>query len=94
MNDIAKVLIDNPTYIVEVRGHTDNVGKAEMNQDLSERRALSVKNYLIGKGVPEKRMTSHGFGDTLPITTNKTSAGRALNRRVEFIVTFEEISFE
>ena len=94
LNDIAKVLLDNPTYLIEVRGHTDNVGKPEMNQDLSERRALAVKNYLIGKGVPEKRMTSNGFGDTLPVATNKTSAGRALNRRVEFIVTFEEVTYE
>ena len=94
LNQIAKVLIDNPTYLVEVRGHTDNVGKKEMNQDLSERRALAVKNYLIGKGVPEKRMTSNGFGDTMPVASNKTSAGRALNRRVEFIVTFEEVTFE
>lgn len=94
LNQIAAVLIDNPTYLVEVRGHTDNVGKAEMNQDLSERRAMSVKNYLIGKGVPEKRMTSHGFGDTLPVATNKTAAGRTLNRRVEFLVTFEDVTFE
>lgn len=94
LNDIAKVLIENPTYLIEVRGHTDNVGKAEMNQDLSEKRALAVKNYLIGKGVPEKRMTSKGFGDTLPIAPNKSSAGRALNRRVEFIITFEEVKYE
>lgn len=94
LNQIAKVLVDNPTYLVEVRGHTDNVGKAEMNQDLSERRALAVRNYLIGKGVAEKRMTSNGFGDTMTVATNKTAAGRTLNRRVEFVVTFEEVTYE
>jgi outer membrane protein OmpA-like peptidoglycan-associated protein len=94
LNQIAKVLIDNPTYLIEVRGHTDNVGKMEMNMDLSERRALSVRNYLISKGVDEKRMTSNGFGDTLPVASNKTAAGRTLNRRVEFIVSFEEVTYE
>lgn len=94
LNQIAEVLIANPTYLIEVRGHTDNVGKPDANLILSEKRAEAVRLYLIGKGVAEKRMTSHGFGDTLPVATNKTAAGRALNRRVEFVVTFEEITFE
>jgi outer membrane protein OmpA-like peptidoglycan-associated protein len=94
LNQIAEVLINNPTYLIEVRGHTDNVGKPDANLILSDRRAESVRLYLIGKGVSEKRMTSKGFGDTLPVATNKTAAGRALNRRVEFVVTFEEVTFE
>ena len=94
LNQIAKVLIDNPTYIVEVQGHTDNVGKEEMNQVLSEKRATAVRDYLISKGVEEKRISSKGYGITKPVAPNTTAAGRAKNRRVEFMVTFEEVKFE
>lgn len=94
LNQIAKVLIDNPTYLIEVQGHTDNVGKPEMNQTLSEKRAIAVRNYLISKNVEEKRITSKGYGDTKPVAPNTTAAGRAKNRRVEFVVTFEEVKFE
>lgn len=87
---IAKVLIDNPTYIVDIQGYTDNVGKPEVNLVTSEKRASAVRDYLIEKGVSAERMTSHGFGDTKPVASNKTSKGRATNRRVEFVVTFEE----
>ncbi|MBN2767150.1 MAG: OmpA family protein [Paludibacteraceae bacterium] len=94
LNQIAKVLIDNPTYLIEVQGHTDNVGKVEMNQTLSENRASAVRDYLINKGVEEKRITAKGYGDTKPVATNKTAQGRAKNRRVEFMVTFEEVKYE
>jgi outer membrane protein OmpA-like peptidoglycan-associated protein len=90
LNDIATVLTNNPTYLIEVQGHCDNTGNPEENLILSNERALAVKNYLIGKGIDEKRMTSKGYGDTMPIGDNKTSWGRALNRRVEFIVSFEK----
>jgi outer membrane protein OmpA-like peptidoglycan-associated protein len=90
LNQIAKVLIDNPTYLIEVRGHTDNVGKPASNLILSEKRALAVKEYLIGKGVATERMTSNGFGDKLPVAPNTSAANKAKNRRVEFVVTFEE----
>lgn len=94
LNQIAKVLIDNSNYLIEVQGHTDNVGKPEMNKILSEKRATAVRNYLISKGVDEKRITSNGYGDTKPVASNKTSQGKAKNRRVEFVVTFEEVTFE
>lgn len=90
LDKISKVLVENPTYLVEIRGHTDNVGKADANLLISEKRAAAVKDYLISKGVQAERMTSHGFGDTQPVASNKTSKGRASNRRVEFVVTFEE----
>jgi len=90
LNKISQVLIDNPTYLIEVRGHTDNVGKPALNLILSGKRASAVRDYLIGKGINPTRMTSHGFGDTLPIASNKTTAGKVKNRRVEFIVTFED----
>lgn len=94
LNDIAKIFIDNPAYYVEVQGHTDNVGKYSFNMDLSERRAQAVRTYLIKQGVPAKRLTAHGYGPDKPIADNKTSAGRAKNRRVEFMITFEEITYE
>ena len=61
---------------------------------MSEKRAASVKKYLTDKGVAVTRMTSNGFGENDPIADNKTSKGRALNRRVEFLVSFEEVSYE
>jgi len=94
LGQIAEVLISNPTYLIQIQGHTDNVGNPASNLSLSDRRAAAVKEFLTGKGVAETRMTSKGFGDTLPVETNKTTAGKAKNRRVEFVVTFEETSFE
>ncbi|MDD3080298.1 MAG: DUF5723 family protein [Paludibacter sp.] len=94
LNQIAKVLTDNPNYLVEVQGHTDNVGNPENNQKLSEARANSVRDYLISKGIAEKRITAKGYGDTKPIASNKTWQGRAKNRRVEFMISFEEVTFE
>jgi len=90
LNQIAEVLVANPTYLVEVQGHTDNVGKPAANMTLSDNRANAVKEYLVKKGVAATRMTSHGYGDTMPVASNKTTKGKALNRRVEFVVTFEE----
>ena len=94
LNDIAKIFIDNTDYIVEVQGHTDNVGKRDYNIDLSERRAQAVRTYLIEKGVPATRLSAHGYGPDVPIADNKTKEGRAKNRRVEFNITFEEITYE
>jgi outer membrane protein OmpA-like peptidoglycan-associated protein len=68
----------------EVGGHTDNVGKPEYNQVLSERRAVSVAKYLTSKGVDAKLLTSKGYGDTTPIGDNATTEGKAKNRRIEF----------
>jgi outer membrane protein OmpA-like peptidoglycan-associated protein len=94
LDQIAQVLKENPTYLIEIQGHTDNVGNPQKNMELSEKRAIAVKKYLVSKGVEESRMTAKGYGDTMPVASNKTAAGRALNRRVEFIVTFEEVKFE
>ena len=92
LNDIAKVFTENPTWKVEVQGHTDNVGKPDFNLGLSDRRAQAVRKYLVEAGVPEKQLTARGYGDTKPIDTNKTAKGRAQNRRVEFDITFEEVT--
>ena len=94
LNDIAKIFIENTNYIVEVQGHTDNVGKRDYNIDLSERRAQAVRTYLIEKGVPATRLSAHGYGPDVPMADNKTKDGRAKNRRVEFNITFEEVTYE
>jgi outer membrane protein OmpA-like peptidoglycan-associated protein len=94
LDPIANALIANPTYIVEIQGHTDNVGRPDANMILSDKRAEAVKKYLIFRGVDEKRMTSHGFGDTLPVASNATPKGKTLNRRVEFVVTFEALTIQ
>lgn len=94
LNNIAQIFIDNPSYIIEVQGHTDNVGQHDYNIDLSDRRAHTVRTYLINKGVPATRITAHGYGPDVPIDTNETAEGRAKNRRVEFKITFEEITYE
>ena len=94
LDQVATVFKENPTYIIEVQGHTDNVGNPEANMNLSERRAQAVRDYLVKAGVEASRMTAHGYGDTMPIDDNKTKAGRAKNRRVEFKITFEEVNYE
>ena len=72
----------NQTYI-DVYGHTDSTGSDAYNQTLSERRAVSVADYLAGRGVQPARIGTRGFGESQPIASNDTDAGRAANRRVE-----------
>lgn len=83
LNNVVKILQDNPSYKVEIDGHTDTTGTAEKNHVLSHNRANAVKEYFISKGIDESRITSTGYGSDKPIATNKTAAGRAKNRRVE-----------
>ncbi len=92
LDDVVKVLVENPEYRLIISGHTDNVGKPESNLDLSDRRAASVRRYLEEHGIDSTRLSSVGYGDTRPIADNKTSKGRAQNRRVEFEVVYEEVS--
>ncbi len=72
---------------VVIEGHTDNVGKDELNQDLSQRRAESVRKYMIDQGIDAGRLTAQGFGPSKPVADNDTKDGRAKNRRVEFRLT-------
>lgn len=74
-----------PNMTIEIGGHTDNVGSAKMNLDLSDKRAKSVMKYLKERGIPQARMTAKGYGLTVPIATNDTDEGRQKNRRVEII---------
>lgn len=83
LNEVALVLLRNPETKVEIRGYTDNVGTAEYNQILSEKRAETVQTYLVQKGVEKERLFPVGFGFKRNHFSNDTKAGRALNRRVE-----------
>lgn len=87
LNRLADVLMKNRNMAIEVQGHTDNVGTAEVNLRLSQQRADAVRNYLTGKGVPMQRVTSVGLGETRPVASNETTEGQAKNRRVEFVIT-------
>ena len=88
LDDVANVLQKNPQVKkVKVEGHTDWIGSDSYNMKLSQRRADSVVDYLVKKGVSPSRLEAAGYGKTRPIATNKTAAGRAQNRRVEFNVT-------
>jgi flagellar motor protein MotB len=74
----------NKTLVIEIGGHTDNVGSAEMNKKLSELRALEVYKYLAAHNIEQERMKYNGYGLTIPVVPNDTPEGRALNRRTEF----------
>ncbi len=84
LNTVAQVLRDFPDVTVEIQGHTDSRGRDNYNMDLSNRRARAVRDYLLRQNIAPGRMTSQGYGETRPIETNNTPAGRAENRRVEF----------
>lgn len=80
---IAKVMVQYPETQITVQGHTDSTGDAGYNQRLSERRAEAVKDLIIQRGVSPHRISSVGYGETLPVATNATPEGRRMNRRVE-----------
>ena len=73
-----------PAYLIEIGGHTDFVGNSESNQVLSEKRANSVVQFLVEKGLDASRIISKGYGEQMPVESNDTERGRSVNRRVEF----------
>jgi outer membrane protein OmpA-like peptidoglycan-associated protein len=81
-----RALAANPKVRVVITGHTDNVGGQKFNQNLSLKRAQAVKNWLVKKGIPSRRMRTVGRGENEPVASNKTEEGRAENRRMEFYV--------
>ena len=87
LNEVASVLKEHAEFDVQIEGHTDSAGNDELNLVLSKNRALSVMDYLINHGIESDRLSSTGFGETVPIASNNTVEGRALNRRIEFAVT-------
>jgi len=87
LNKLYNFLKENPKMKIEIDGHTDSKGSMEYNQTLSQNRALSVRNYLIKKGIPSDRIVSKGFGKTHPLASNDDEEeGRELNRRTEFVI--------
>jgi len=87
LDEVAQAMQDNPTIHVEIQGHTDSQGDDDFNLKLSQRRAESVRDYLVKKKVAADRMAPKGYGEEVPIADNRTNDGRAQNRRVEFVIT-------
>ena len=88
---ISGIVLAYPELKLEVEGHTDSIGAEEYNQRLSEKRAASVRDYLVDSGITMNSVIARGFGETEPIADNSTTAGRKLNRRVEMIVSGDVI---
>lgn len=86
LSRIAGILLVSKGYRMSVEGHTDSVGTDEYNQKLSEKRADSVRDYLVKAGLPEPTITTQGFGKTKPLVSNDTAQGRQKNRRVEVVI--------
>ena len=85
--DAAATLEKNPSITVEVAGHTDSDGAADYNESLSARRAATVRDFLISRGISADRMTARGYGEAQPVADNSTAAGKAQNRRVVLRIT-------
>jgi outer membrane protein OmpA-like peptidoglycan-associated protein len=86
LDKMADILKENPQMVVEVGGHTDNVGDDQKNLVLSQNRANAVMNYSVKKGVKASQLKAVGYGETQPISENDTDEGRKKNRRVMFTV--------
>ncbi len=87
LEDAAKILKENPSIRVEIQGHTDSQGSDEYNLKLSDGRAWAVVNFLVQNlGIEQGRLTAKGYGESRPVADNSTAEGRALNRRVEFVI--------
>lgn len=86
LGGVAMVLKEYNKTVIEVAGHTDSTGSDQYNQQLSERRAASVANYLVGQGITQQRLLTVGAGESRPVASNDTEAGRAQNRRVEMTI--------
>jgi len=88
---ISGIVLAHPGLNLQVEGHTDSVGGDEYNQELSELRAATVRDFLVQQGVPSASVTARGFGKTQPVASNDTPEGRQRNRRVELVVSGEAI---
>jgi outer membrane protein OmpA-like peptidoglycan-associated protein len=87
LSKIAAILAAHRNLKLEVEGHTDNTGSQDLNQELSERRADAVRDYLVQEGVNSTAITARGMGEGQPVASNDSAAGRQLNRRVEMVVS-------
>ena len=93
LNTLGKALAENKDIKLKIDGHTDYVGTEQYNLNLSLKRANSIKNYLIEKGVSANNISIEGYGKQNPVANNSTKAGRAKNRRVEFIISRDKVIF-
>lgn len=84
LNNLVKLMKDNPKLNIEIAGHTDNVGPDDVNARLSQERANAVRRYLLDKGIASRRLRAKGYGASQPVATNETEEGRQQNRRTEF----------
>jgi len=91
LSRVAGILLAYPDLTLEVDGHTDSVGDDSYNLALSERRAETVRSYLVQQGIPPATIAAHGFGESTPVASNAIAAGRQQNRRVELVVSGESI---
>ena len=91
LNQVASVLDEFPKTAVVIQGHTDSTGSEVHNQNLSERRAGSVRNFLIGRGLDAERMVAVGYGENHPVASNESSHGRNQNRRVDILLKAKAI---
>ncbi len=90
IQQIAQIIAKYPEDVVQVIGHTDSTGSDAFNQTLSQKRAENVRSIMLANGVPAGSVTSVGMGEGQPIGSNKTSAGRSTNRRVEILISVDE----
>jgi outer membrane protein OmpA-like peptidoglycan-associated protein len=88
---LSGIVLNYPSLRLTIEGHTDSTGSTELNQTLSEKRAGSVRDYLVSQGLDAGTLTAQGFGMDMPIADNKTAEGRQKNRRVEIVVSGEVI---
>jgi len=86
LDQAATVFLEYPKTAIVVQGHTDSTGSEQHNEALSDRRARAVQVHLIGRGVPDARITAIGYGESHPIASNDTQEGRRLNRRVDLLL--------
>jgi outer membrane protein OmpA-like peptidoglycan-associated protein len=84
--DVSQILQAYPNTRVRIEGYTDNTGSSQINMTLSQRRAESVRDALVSRGVPTDRIQAQGFGENNPVASNDTDAGRAQNRRTDLVV--------
>ncbi len=86
LKEVIEAMKKHPTVKLEIQGHTDKVGTPEYNITLSQERAQAVKDYMVANGISATRLSTKGFGENKPLASNDTAEGRALNRRIEFII--------
>jgi outer membrane protein OmpA-like peptidoglycan-associated protein len=92
LDELVQVMRENPGAIIAIEGHTDSTGSREHNLSLSQRRAESVRNWLVGQGVEGSRITAQGMGPDYPVASNGDAAGRQQNRRVELVIQDRPLS--